>query len=173
MNNIKALRTEAGLSQTQLAEKIGVNQTAVSKWELNHSLPDMKSTKKLAELFQVSVDYIHGLIEDDRSRKIDRTKRLSEISDSFTENAKITGLSTEFLYQFVSAALPEVYYQVVERYRKDEDFRQMFMLWSQLLPSQKPEVVEYLKEVVSNTDILKVEGTHTEGYLPPNESGKG
>jgi len=50
---------------------------------------------------------------------------------------------------------------VVERYRRDEDFRQLFTLWGQLLPAQKPEVVEYLKEMISNTDILKMEGAHT------------
>ena len=175
MNNIKALRMEHGLSQRELAEKVGVNQTAVSKWELGHALPDMKSTKKLAQLFQVSVDYIHGLVEDDRSRKIDRTKRVTEMAADFKENVKITGLPKEFLYQFASSALPDVYYQVVEQYRRDEVFKQVFSLWSQLLPAQKPQVVEYLNELIANTDILVIEGKHTDdpGYLPPDEDGEG
>jgi hypothetical protein len=93
----------------------------------------------------------------------------------FKENSKITGLPMEFLYQFSSSALPDVYYQVVEQYRRDAEFKQAFSLWSQLLPIQKPQVVEYLNELVSNTDILVVEGKHTaedgDGYLPPGEDG--
>lgn len=166
MNNIKALRLEHELSQAELAEKVGVKQTAVSKWEVGASLPDMKSSKKLAELFNVSIEYIHGLVQDERSRLVDKTKRPQEMAHDFKENSKLTGLPTEFLYQFASAALPEVYYQVVEKYRRDDDFRQLFALWSQLLPSQKPQVVEHVKELISNTDILIVEGKHNTGYLP-------
>ncbi|HIV18326.1 MAG TPA: helix-turn-helix transcriptional regulator [Candidatus Merdivicinus intestinigallinarum] len=50
------LRKEKGMTQLELAEKMGVTDKAVSKWERNLSLPDAGSLPRLAEIFQVSVD---------------------------------------------------------------------------------------------------------------------
>ncbi len=53
---IANLRRENGMTQLELAEKMGVTDKAVSKWERNLSLPDAGSLPRLAEIFQVSVD---------------------------------------------------------------------------------------------------------------------
>ena len=53
---IYRLRTEAGLSQSDLAEALGVSRQSVSKWETNASVPDLDKLVKLAALFQVSLD---------------------------------------------------------------------------------------------------------------------
>ena len=53
---LAALRKERGMTQLELAEKMGVTDKAVSKWERDLSYPDVSSIPKLAELFQVSVD---------------------------------------------------------------------------------------------------------------------
>ena len=55
-NMIAALRKENGMTQLELAEKMGVTDKAVSKWERDLSLPDVSSFPKLAEIFDVSVD---------------------------------------------------------------------------------------------------------------------
>ena len=54
--NIKRLRREAGMSQEELAEKIGVTSQAVSKWECALSLPDISLILPLADLLGVSTD---------------------------------------------------------------------------------------------------------------------
>ena len=53
---ISALRKEKGMTQLDLAEKVGVTDKAVSKWERDLSFPDINSIPKLAEIFEVSVD---------------------------------------------------------------------------------------------------------------------
>lgn len=53
---LKALRTERGLTQEQLAAKLYVSRTAVSKWETGGGAPNLDSLQALARLFDVSVD---------------------------------------------------------------------------------------------------------------------
>ena len=53
---IAALRKEKGMTQMELAEKMGVTDKAVSKWERDLSCPDLGSIPKLAALLGVSID---------------------------------------------------------------------------------------------------------------------
>lgn len=52
------LRTNQGWSQEQLAEKINVSRQAISKWESDQSLPDIDKIITLAQLFNISTDYL-------------------------------------------------------------------------------------------------------------------
>ncbi len=51
-------RKKALLSQEELANKLGVSRQAVSKWETGESIPDMNNLAALAEIFQVSLDWL-------------------------------------------------------------------------------------------------------------------
>lgn len=53
---LKALRTERGLTQEQLAARLYVSRTAVSKWETGSGSPNLDSLQAVARLFDVSVD---------------------------------------------------------------------------------------------------------------------
>ena len=53
---IQALRKEHGLTQEQLAEKLFVSRTAVSKWETGRGTPSIESLQTIAKLFSVSLD---------------------------------------------------------------------------------------------------------------------
>lgn len=53
---IAELRKEKGMTQLELAEKMGVTDKAVSKWERDLSCPDINSLPNLAEILEVSVD---------------------------------------------------------------------------------------------------------------------
>ena len=53
---IASLRKENGMTQLDLAEKMGVTDKAVSKWERDLSCPDANTIPKLAEVFGISVD---------------------------------------------------------------------------------------------------------------------
>lgn len=55
---IKEARKQCGLSQEQLAEKMTVSRSAVAKWETDKGLPDVDNLKALAQLLNVSVDYL-------------------------------------------------------------------------------------------------------------------
>ncbi len=59
-SQIAALRKEAGMTQEQLATRLGVSFQAVSKWENGLSCPDIMLLPELAELFRVSIDSLFG-----------------------------------------------------------------------------------------------------------------
>lgn len=60
MNRFRKLRLDNNYSQTQLAKKLKVHQTAISQWELGKSFPDILTMQKLADIYDVSVDYLLG-----------------------------------------------------------------------------------------------------------------
>ena len=55
---ILSLRTQRGMSQDDLAEKLEVSRQSVSKWETAQSTPDLDKIIRLADLFGVSVDQL-------------------------------------------------------------------------------------------------------------------
>ena len=57
-HKIAMLRTQANLTQEQLAEKLYVTRELVSKWETGKRNPDYKTIVKLAEIFSVNTDEI-------------------------------------------------------------------------------------------------------------------
>lgn len=59
---LKKLRMEKHFTQEELAEKIWVTRTAISKWETNRGYPSIDSLKQLANLFDISID---ALISDE------------------------------------------------------------------------------------------------------------
>lgn len=57
-NQIKYLRKSHGLSQAQLADKLGVKKQSVSNWENDNILPSIELVLKIAVFFDVSTDYL-------------------------------------------------------------------------------------------------------------------
>ncbi len=55
---IYGLRKEKGLSQEELAEKLGVSRQSVSKWESGNVMPDIDKAVAMSELFGVTTDYL-------------------------------------------------------------------------------------------------------------------
>lgn len=55
-DRLKQIRIAQGLSQEQLAEKIGVSRQAITKWETKKGLPDIENMVILAEIFKVTLD---------------------------------------------------------------------------------------------------------------------
>ncbi len=81
--NIGQLRRNAGLTQLDLAEKLSYSDKAISKWERGESLPDVVTLKEIADLFNVSVDYLlradHPKESDIRREYTRRQKRNHKI----------------------------------------------------------------------------------------------
>ena len=55
---LKDARKQASLSQEQLAERLGVSRSAVAKWETGNGIPDVGNLKVIAQLLDVSIDYL-------------------------------------------------------------------------------------------------------------------
>ena len=86
-NHLFEARKNKGLSQEEVAQKLGVSRQTISKWELNETFPDIRQSKKLAILynltldelidFDVDVDKVQDMIEntsEETINKIDWTK---------------------------------------------------------------------------------------------------
>lgn len=58
---LKNLRIENGLTQTQLAQKTGISQAGIAKWETGDRNPSIDCLIALAKFFNCSVDYLIGL----------------------------------------------------------------------------------------------------------------
>ena len=87
--NIRNCRKNLGLTQEQLAERLGITLGAVSKWERGSSEPDLGFIMDLAELFHVSVDALIGFSmrgidadgEADRLEELSQTVSLEELAE--------------------------------------------------------------------------------------------
>ena len=55
-NNLFQARKKCGLSQEEVAEKLGVSRQTISKWETSETLPDIRQSKRLALLYRLSLD---------------------------------------------------------------------------------------------------------------------
>ena len=73
---LKEARKQAGLSQEQFAEKISVSRSAVAKWESDKGMPDVGNLKAMAQLLDISVDY---LLAEDEKLSFNETKEAVDL----------------------------------------------------------------------------------------------
>lgn len=60
-DRIKFLREQKGLSQAELAKRLGITRSSVNAWELGISVPSTQYIVELAGMFKVSTDYLLGV----------------------------------------------------------------------------------------------------------------
>lgn len=79
-------RKKSGLSQENVAEKLGVTRQTVSKWETNETLPDIRQAKQLAVLYHITLDQLIDFDVDEHN--------IQQMIDSVSEEvqSKQTGL---------------------------------------------------------------------------------
>lgn len=58
MSYIRYLRKKSHLTQSQLADILGVTQTSVSQWESGRNFPDIKTARRLADFFDTTLDQV-------------------------------------------------------------------------------------------------------------------
>lgn len=75
---LKSIRKQAGMSQEQLAEKLGVSRQAVTKWETDAGIPDIENMMKISALFDISID---ELLSNEKGLK----KQTEYLYESITE----------------------------------------------------------------------------------------
>lgn len=57
---IRCLRTARGITQVELAHRLGVSKQSVSNWESNNIQPSIELLEKIADLFGVTTDHLLG-----------------------------------------------------------------------------------------------------------------
>ena len=88
--NLFKARKKSGLSQEEVAEKLGVSRQTISKWELDETIPDIYQSKRLASLYNLSLD---ELIEFDvELKEIERViENTSEETEAKVNWTKVWG----------------------------------------------------------------------------------
>ena len=86
-NKIKQLRYKSGLTQEQLASKLGISAQSISKWETSVTMPDISLLPALAGEFGVTIDELFDLTTSQKLQRIERRIDLEEElpSDIFKE----------------------------------------------------------------------------------------
>ena len=73
---LKEARKKAGLSQEQFAQKLSVSRSAVAKWESDKGMPDINNLKAMAQLLDVSMDY---LLDEGEKLSFNETKEAIDL----------------------------------------------------------------------------------------------
>ena len=68
-NRLAELRKAKGLSQEELADKLGVSRQAVSKWERGEASPDTDNLIELAKIYGISLDELVGLSKQEEKKE--------------------------------------------------------------------------------------------------------
>ena len=92
-DNIKKARLDAGLTQLEVAEKLGVAQAQYARWECGGRNPKDETVEKLAEIFNTSFELLKG--RDDGLEEIVSLLREHELTEK--EKKEIYILIKEYL----------------------------------------------------------------------------
>lgn len=78
-DRIRYLRDKSGLTQTDLANKLGISRSAVNSWEMSLTAPSLSNLVEMSKIFKVSVDYLVSASE----------KMFIDISDLSAEQKEV------------------------------------------------------------------------------------
>lgn len=122
-DRIRKLRESRNMTQTELSEILGMKTyTTVSKWEKNENFPKGKDLKKLAEIFNVTSDYLLGL-SDTKLGKITTQNEHPEILTIYNQleepkQEKVLDYAKEQLEEQNSSNIISMF----DKYQDDEDY---------------------------------------------------
>ena len=85
MKILKELRKEKGLTQRELAQKLNLTQATICDWEVSKVEPSIEWLVKLADFFEVSVDYLIGREDDFGNIMVSQSTDQTELSSSEKE----------------------------------------------------------------------------------------
>lgn len=120
---IRKLRESRNMTQTELSEILGMKTyTTVSKWEKNENFPKGKDLKKLAEIFNVTSDYLLGLSDT----KLGKITTQNEHPEILTIYNQLEEPKQEKVLDYATVLLNEQNNMktltVLEKYKNDEDY---------------------------------------------------
>ena len=88
INRIRDLREDRDLKQSDLAAATGIDQRTISNYETGKTSPDAAALLRLADFFNVSVDYLLGRARSDLSTKEKRIRAIERIQSELEELKK-------------------------------------------------------------------------------------
>lgn len=108
-DRIQYLRKAKGISQEELADKVGVSRQAVSKWESEHGTPDLEKIIILSDFFEVTTDYILKGIEPAKDEGEKNRELISKILYILSTAFIIIGLFCAFAGWYAEQTMEAVW----------------------------------------------------------------
>ena len=73
-DKLYGLRIKNGMSQEDIADRLGISRQSIQKWETGIGLPTINNLVKISEIFGVSIDYIckDSIVSDDNGGRLDK-----------------------------------------------------------------------------------------------------
>ena len=161
MNRIRQLRKERGLSITKLAEVIGASYQSMWRYEAGKREPSIKALIKLADFFNVTVDYLVGrglknkvikayqyyVIDDDYTlRSLGDLSPISEYSVPILDESELEAL--EYSLE-LSARLSQILSRLYDCFYQDKISDGSYEELTKILVNKEPFYVEVIERVDS------------------------
>ena len=86
-NIFKRLRTSSGLTQAEIAEKLGISRSTIGMYETGAREPDFETLEKIADFFNVDIDFLLG--------RTDKTTMLPETAGPYYLNDETRKIAQE------------------------------------------------------------------------------
>lgn len=88
VNRIKDLREDRDMRQSDLALAVGIDQRTISNYETGKTMPDAYALIKLADFFDVSIDYLLCRVNTNLSNDAKRQNLINKIQEELEELKK-------------------------------------------------------------------------------------
>lgn len=116
-DKLRNLREKLGLSQKELTDRLNINRSTYARYETSSTQPDFDTLKKLADFFEVSIDYILG-----------RENNLSHQSQAEKDEAEFQA--------FINDPELEMWYKELPK-SDEEELRKLRMIWEMIKNEKK------------------------------------
>ena len=154
--NIYTLRKEKKITQAQLAEKLGVSEQAISKWENNQCAPDISLFPIIADYFGVSIDRLFGYHMNSYN---DEVEAIMKAADDSMNTYKEIEIISEGLKKYPNSPKLKTYLafslSMVNRFSKDEKERNEAVAKAIKLCNEVVHTCGDIQEVDSALNMLR------------------
>lgn len=122
-NNIINLRESRNLSQSELAKLMGIHNSYISKIESGTRKVSTSELNKLAEIFDVSTDYLLGRKENESSTENQENKDLKKFLEDNLDNGMTfgDGKVTQEDREKLEIALTQIFYRYHDEFKKRKE----------------------------------------------------
>lgn len=157
-NKIKELRRSKGMSQKDIADKLGVTSQAVSKWENDGSLPEMTMLPDIASLFGIQIDDLFEYSTEKRYESIEKKLQYGRVMTNMEfENEEA------FLIREVEADPTNLQFLCLETFT---DTGQNVCTKSQCITQSRQLIYTQTRKAISTTSITEIMENGLTGIQP-------
>ncbi len=109
-SNLKHLRIQNGMTQEELAQKIGKDYSTIGKWELGQRSPTMIDVVKISELFNISLEtLISGSVIDDKKEGLNKdVNQLKQFRLLYDKIKDLPEDSQKIIYNVTKSVMDEI-----------------------------------------------------------------